>query len=337
MTVQTSPNLVTHYPDLIVKLHERLGGTDATYRHIFLNPYQANEFLVVWSDNTLSWKLPPSFAKFADALAEWARGVNPGVPAELPACDVQGIIARAKQSQPVQATRAIDSTSGFQSDAAAAAAATSRRASAPPQNAHRGYPPARPVPQHMSTAPVQRSAHAHTWYRPPAAVPTAYSPPTSPLYSASPFASPASYPYSPPAFFSGVQDTSAMQMLRYYQTMNKIMTHVFSNAASDGGGGYNFLGGGQAFGNSGFGTGGLWNGGFGGGGWVGGDSSGGALSMSPLSMFGGGDPTSLLGGMLGGGDPTGGMTNPLTTLSSFGMDPTSLMSSVAITSGCTIM
>ena len=43
------------------------------YEYIAINPYMRDEWLVVWSDGTLSWSLPPSFSSIFGAAAEWLR------------------------------------------------------------------------------------------------------------------------------------------------------------------------------------------------------------------------------------------------------------------------
>ena len=337
-SIALSRDFAKHYPDLVAKLAERMKAPESTrvgYSHVFVSPYTANEFLVVWADNTLSWKLPPSFYSFTTAMEDWARCTAPAPPrTELPALDVDDIIARAR-ARP----RSVSSISHLSGSTAAGSPQSSRSSLLD----HRGAPAA---PRGTADRGWRPAAGAHgAGYHSPGPSPASWTfegsrprPPYSP-YPSFTAPAPAPSPYfsgaAPPAFFETAQDASAAQILRYFHAMREVMSHLGPSSGLGGGGGGGFGG----FGGGGGGLSSLGSGGFGGGG-LGGGGFGSPLSFSPLSMFGGGGgggPLSGLGAGLGGVDPTGGLLSPWSAMSSMGMDPFSLTTSVATNAGCTIM
>ena len=328
--VAPSTDFATHYPDMYAKLAARLKEPYATrvaYKHIFVNPYRANEFLIVWADRTLSWRLPPSFYEFTGAMEDWVSLAAPGTSAsmELPAADIDDIIARARTapraSAPSQSSESLMSTASGATRSSVSS--VSDRSLTPFAGARGpGWSSQRPFAGAQVRSPDSSRGMPFSGapYRP------RYS--TYPSFTSLPTPS---YPsYSPSmSFFETTQDASAAEMLRYFRVMRAVVSHISSSNGLGGGGGL-----------SSFGGGGLSGGGFSGGGLsVGGFGS--PLSFSPLSMFGGGGggglPFSGLGMGFGGMDPTGGMLNPWGMMSSMGMDPFSMTTNVAASAGCSIM
>ena len=273
-----SRNLGQHYPDLVKRLQQRFAAprtTAGVYEYIAINPYAPNEFLVVWVDGTLSWKLPPSFSAFTGAMEEWLDHCNAQKPAAVDV-DVDSLVERMRCRSPSISSSSIDSRTTLVSDAYSA---SSSRTSTPCAQPMRGfYPSTTPRPQYYP------SPSAYSYQYP-------YSP--NSVYPSSPM------PYY--SLFSAPQDSSVMDMLRFFQSMQQVTSHVTSSMGSG------------LFGN--------------GGGFV--DPT---MGMSSVTMFGG-SPFAGGGTSLWGMDPTGGLLNPWSAMGSFGLDPGTL----AMSTGCTVM